>query len=53
MIRVVLVLMSLGVMASCGADGVPIAPAATAPAPAGVTFDGTMSAGEAINGTGY
>ena len=51
MIRVVLVLMSLGLLASCGADGFPIAPAAT-PAPIGLTMGGTVSAGIATNGTG-
>lgn len=53
-IRVILVLTSLGLLASCGADGMPMTPAATTPAaPAEVTIGGSMSAGVAKNGSGY
>ncbi len=53
-IRVILVLTSLGLFASCGADGMPMIPAATTPAVAAdVTMGGSMSAGVAKNGSGY
>lgn len=42
MVRAVLVLLSLGFLASCGADGAPVAP--------GVTMQGTASAGVAMDG---
>ena len=57
--RVVLVLMSFGLVASCGADGMPMAPALAATAvPAGttmggMTLNGTVSAGVAKDGSGY
>jgi hypothetical protein len=42
MLRAVLVLLVFGALASCGADGAPVAP--------GVTVQGTASAGVAMDG---
>ena len=57
--RVVLVLMSFGLLASCGADGMPMAPASAATAaPAamdaasGLTMGGTVTVGVAKDGSG-
>ena len=54
--RVVLVLMSFGLLASCGADGMPMAPATVAPAAmdaaSGLTMGGTVTVGVAKDGSG-
>ena len=52
MIRALLLLTLLGLLASCGADGMPSAPPAPVAASPTVTTSGTVSAGIAINGTG-
>lgn len=53
MIRIALVLTTLGLLAACGADGLPIAPSASiGTGTSGVTFGGTIATGVAVNGTG-